>query len=220
LHRQPQLLPALQIVFPPATGHYVRLRALSELNGNPWTSAAEINVLGALASGQSAALASVSLNPTTVVGGGSSTGTVTLSAPAPAGGAVVSLSSGKRELLDRIGFLDERFNGYGSDDMDFCLRAEMAGYKLAVTRLVTVRHEHGRGGPTTFLKSIGREAFAQQQTEAAQKLRDKWGADWETMSSCLESGDYSKLLQRPAEAEPDFVTTLDGGTSATPPNQQ
>jgi F5/8 type C domain-containing protein len=85
---------ALQIVFPPATGHYVRLRALSELNGNPWTSAAEINVLGALASGQSAALASVSLNPTTVVGGGSSTGTVTLSAPAPAGGAVVSLSSG------------------------------------------------------------------------------------------------------------------------------
>jgi len=84
---------ALQIVFPPATGHYVRLRALSELNGNPWTSAAEITVLGALASGQSAALASLSLNPATVVGGGSSTGTVTLSAPAPAA-AVVSLSSG------------------------------------------------------------------------------------------------------------------------------
>ncbi len=85
---------ALQIVFPPATGHYVRLRALSELNGNPWTSAAEINVLGALASGQSAALAGVILNPAIVVGGGSSTGTVTLSAPAPAGGAVVNLSSG------------------------------------------------------------------------------------------------------------------------------
>ena len=85
---------ALQIVFPPATGHYVRLRALSEINGNPYTSAAEITVLGALASGQSAPLASVSLNPATVVGGGSSTGTVTLSAPAPAGGAVVSLSSG------------------------------------------------------------------------------------------------------------------------------
>ncbi|MFI5109096.1 MAG: discoidin domain-containing protein, partial [Terriglobales bacterium] len=84
---------ALQIVFPPATGHYVRLRALSELNGNPWTSAAEINVLGALVAGQSTALTSVSLNPAIVVGGGSSTGTVTLSTPAPAGGALVSLSS-------------------------------------------------------------------------------------------------------------------------------
>ncbi len=84
---------ALQIVFPPATGHYVRLRALSEINGNPWTSAAEIDVLGALASGQSAALASVSLNPATVAGGGASTGTVMLSVPAPAGGAAVSLSS-------------------------------------------------------------------------------------------------------------------------------
>ena len=37
-------------------------------------------------------LSAVSLNPTTVVGGNSSTGTVTLSAAAPAGGASVSLS--------------------------------------------------------------------------------------------------------------------------------
>src|SRR5262249_12502404 len=41
-----------------------------------------------------AALSSVSLNPTTVTGGTqNSTGTVTLSSAAPAGGAVVSLSS-------------------------------------------------------------------------------------------------------------------------------
>ncbi len=44
---------------------------------------------------RSVALSSLSLNPSTVVGGllGSSTGTVTLSGPAPSGGAVVSLSS-------------------------------------------------------------------------------------------------------------------------------
>jgi hypothetical protein len=40
-----------------------------------------------------AALASVSLNPATVVAGQTSTGTVTLGAPAPAGGAVVTLAS-------------------------------------------------------------------------------------------------------------------------------
>ena len=39
-------------------------------------------------------LSSLSLNPSTVQGGNGSTGTVTLSGPAPAGGAVVSLSSG------------------------------------------------------------------------------------------------------------------------------
>src|SRR5262249_37751131 len=39
------------------------------------------------------ALASVGLSPTSVVGGQSSTGTVTLSGPAPGGGAVVALSS-------------------------------------------------------------------------------------------------------------------------------
>jgi hypothetical protein len=40
----------------------------------------------------SAAIAAVSLNPTTVVGGTSSTGTVTLTAASPSGGTVVSLS--------------------------------------------------------------------------------------------------------------------------------
>jgi outer membrane protein assembly factor BamB len=38
-------------------------------------------------------LSSLTLSPTTVIGGNSSTGTVTLSAPAPAGGATVTLSS-------------------------------------------------------------------------------------------------------------------------------
>jgi hypothetical protein len=38
--------PALQIAFPQTSGQYIRLRALSEINGNPWTAMAEINVLG------------------------------------------------------------------------------------------------------------------------------------------------------------------------------
>src|SRR5260370_1453804 len=43
-------------------------------------------------------LASLTLNPTTVTGGSPSTGPVTLSAPAPSGGAVISLSSSNTSL--------------------------------------------------------------------------------------------------------------------------
>ncbi len=42
-----------EISFSTKTGRFIRLRALSEINGNPWTSAAEINVLGRLVSGGS-----------------------------------------------------------------------------------------------------------------------------------------------------------------------
>ena len=46
----------------------------------------------------SAALATLSLNPTSVTGGTSATGTVTLTAPAPSGGVIVALSSTKPSL--------------------------------------------------------------------------------------------------------------------------
>jgi len=45
-----------------------------------------------------AALATLSLNPTSVKGGTSATGTVTLTAPAPSGGVIVALSSTKPSL--------------------------------------------------------------------------------------------------------------------------
>ena len=116
----------------------------------------------------------------------------------------------KRELLDRIGFLDERFSGYGSDDLDFCLRAELAGYKLAVTRLVTVCHEDARGGgPTTFLRAMGRNTFEQQQASAIGKLCAKWGVDWETMFACFKSGDYSRLL--PEQTDTVLAAAARGG---------
>jgi hypothetical protein len=37
-----------EVSFVSKTGQYIRLRALTEVNGNPWTSMAEINVLGSL----------------------------------------------------------------------------------------------------------------------------------------------------------------------------
>ncbi len=53
----------LQIAFPQTTGQYIRLRALSEINGNPYTSAAEIDVLGITVTAPGVAVA---VSPVTV----------------------------------------------------------------------------------------------------------------------------------------------------------
>ena len=85
---------AMQVAFAPTTGQYVRFRALSEINGNPWTAVAELGMLGTLASSQNVSVAQVSVNPTSVVGGNTAQGTVTLSGPAPLGGLLITLASG------------------------------------------------------------------------------------------------------------------------------
>ena len=53
----------LQVAFPPTTGQYVRLRALSEVNGNPWITAADIHVLGGPPTAKSARLPSSAFEP-------------------------------------------------------------------------------------------------------------------------------------------------------------
>lgn len=50
----------------------------------------------------------------------------------------------KRECLDSIGSFDESFVDYGFDDSDVCIRTIKAGWKLAVTNKIVVRH--GEGG--------------------------------------------------------------------------
>jgi hypothetical protein len=85
------VVPAIPVPFAIAGGQYIRLRALSEVNANPYTSMAELNILASTTS--TATLSSLTLSPTSVVGSNTVQGTVTLSAAAPSSGAVVTLSS-------------------------------------------------------------------------------------------------------------------------------
>lgn len=48
----------------------------------------------------------------------------------------------RRAVIEQIGLLDERFVGYGWDDVDFCRRAVNAKWKMACTALTTVKHGH------------------------------------------------------------------------------
>jgi len=50
----------------------------------------------------------------------------------------------KKEVIDKIGYLDEAFGEGSSEDIDFCIRAQEAGYNIAVAGEMT-GHEHDKG---------------------------------------------------------------------------
>lgn len=49
-----------------------------------------------------------------------------------------------REMIDKIGGLDESFIHYGFDDDDYCIRAREAGWRTMITS--SLRIKHGSGG--------------------------------------------------------------------------
>lgn len=81
----------------------------------------------------------------------------------------------RREVFDRVGLLDERFDGYGRDDDDFCLRVQKAGYRLAVTPEVVMRHGFGTDQHSTSFKRAGRYPANGMDPTMNLKWRDKWG---------------------------------------------
>lgn len=118
----------------------------------------------------------------------------------------------KREVIDKIGYLDELFNDFGSDDLDYCIRTKMEGYKLAVTSKVAVKHEASpEGGPTTFCKNIGVQKYQQQQHEAFMKLRKKYGTSPVVFDKFLLSGDTNLLTKNNVSAERDFDEAISEG---------
>ncbi|MBD2848614.1 glycosyltransferase family 2 protein [Paenibacillus sp. IB182496] len=75
----------------------------------------------------------------------------------------------KRELMERIGLLDERFSPGHYEDDDYCWRARMAGYRCVIAGDVFVFH-HGSA-------SFGQQAEAELQQLIAVN-RDKFIAKW------------------------------------------
>lgn len=121
----------------------------------------------------------------------------------------------KREVFDKIGYLDEDFSDFGSDDLDFCVRARMAGYKLACTNKVTVKHEaSSEGGPTTFCKNIGVTSYRSQERESYRKLEKKWAVSESAFARFMMSGDI-RFLQ-PTKLE----KTIDISSMDHPPSKE
>ena len=51
----------------------------------------------------------------------------------------------KREVIDCVGLLDERFGPGGYEDYDYCLRVRQAGFKLLLAEDVFVHHYGAKG---------------------------------------------------------------------------
>jgi GT2 family glycosyltransferase len=78
----------------------------------------------------------------------------------------------KRELLERIGYLDERFSPGHFEDDDFCYRARQAGFRLMICGDVFVFHH----GSASFGRQ-GEERVQRLIRENRQKFLEKWGLD-------------------------------------------
>ena len=74
----------------------------------------------------------------------------------------------KREVLDKIGYLDEVYGMGGFDDTDFSRRAHLAGYKCVCARDAYVYHDWH----TSFKKAGNREALVHKNEKI---FTDKWG---------------------------------------------
>jgi GT2 family glycosyltransferase len=74
-----------------------------------------------------------------------------------------------RRCLDAVGLLDEDFGvGFGDDD-NYCLRAERAGFRLALVRSLMIPHAHR----TTFSEVYGAEAIPAMQEKALELFHQK-----------------------------------------------
>ena len=75
-----------------------------------------------------------------------------------------------KSVLNVVGELDQRFIGYGSEDVDYCRRAQIAGYDLLVSFNSVVNH--GTKRRSTF---AGRKNFGELQALGRSIYKEKWG---------------------------------------------
>ena len=78
----------------------------------------------------------------------------------------------KRELMVKIGLLDEQFSPGHYEDDDYCYRARLAGYKLTIAGDAHVHH-HG----SASFKRHAPEQLTELPKLNHQKFMDKWGVD-------------------------------------------
>ena len=58
----------------------------------------------------------------------------------------------RREVVERVGLLDERFFMYG-EDLDWCMRTRQAGWTVRYEPSIVVQHQHGAASRQRALRT-------------------------------------------------------------------
>ncbi len=77
----------------------------------------------------------------------------------------------KKEVIEKIGGLDERYSPGNFEDDDYCLRTQLAGYKTVIAKDVFIHHF----GSKSF-KADGENKYAERLEINKKVFVDKWGA--------------------------------------------
>ncbi len=124
----------------------------------------------------------------------------------------------KKEVIEKIGGLDERFSPGNFEDDDFCLRAQLAGFKTVIAQDVFIHHY----GSKSFTAE-GMEKY-KARLEVNQKVFvDKWGVTPEeiwlhgkqikgrNIMFTLDKNEFTENLQRALSLieEKDYEVALD-----------
>lgn len=72
----------------------------------------------------------------------------------------------KREVVERVGLLDERFGPGGYEDYDYCLRVRQAGFRIVLAEDAFVHHYGGKG--------YGRQDYGRMRLINRELLAAKW----------------------------------------------
>lgn len=75
----------------------------------------------------------------------------------------------KREVIEKVGNLDERFGLGNYEDIDLCRRVREAGFKIAVARDVFIHHTGSQ-----FYNTLG-DGYQELLNENEAKYLEKWG---------------------------------------------
>jgi GT2 family glycosyltransferase len=85
----------------------------------------------------------------------------------------------RRACWEQVGPLDERYEGYGFDDSDFCMSALKAGWQLGTTSAAVVRHGtaatsmHG-----TFAREFPMPELTRMYEANRKRFTEKWNISW------------------------------------------
>jgi hypothetical protein len=82
-----------------------------------------------------------------------------------------------RPVFDKVGGLDDRFDGYGYEDNDYSLRVLREGYKLGVTSDIVVTHGlDGKPLQSTFSQKYDPAHLGMLSNKNKKKFIEKWGS--------------------------------------------